>query len=253
MIGTLVSLWLWALDNAQDGSLEGVSDRTIARVCDFPEKKAGKLMEALHKHGLLDRNGDHYAIHDWYDYAGKLMERREKDRKRKWKSASRQQEFQENSNGIPEEVHEKSCATVPYPTVPYPTVPDLCGGDGDFAGARAATDSELLSIGIKPGEYHDLTVDFVEEVRKITFALFDKYLPKIYPQPWDFRHVFQYCGASGRAVLLDYAFEQAAIAGKSEDWRYVDGIMDKLFMRGISTEAQARMWDNDRPDLDSEV
>ena len=72
MIGTLVSLWLWALDNAQDGSLEGVSDKTIARVCDFPEKKAGKLMEALLKHGFVERDGDHYIIHDWYDYAGKL-------------------------------------------------------------------------------------------------------------------------------------------------------------------------------------
>ena len=26
MVGTLVCLWLWALDNAQDGSLAGVSE-----------------------------------------------------------------------------------------------------------------------------------------------------------------------------------------------------------------------------------
>ena len=59
MIGTLVSLWLWALDNAQNGSLEGVSDKTIARVCDFPEKKAGKLMAALLDNGFVDYDGDH--------------------------------------------------------------------------------------------------------------------------------------------------------------------------------------------------
>lgn len=125
MIGTLVSLWLWALDNAQDGSLEGVSDKTIARVCDFPERKAGKLMEALHKHGWIDQIGDHYVIHDWYDYAGKLMERREKDRKRKNNSKSKPQDFRGSSSGKPEEVHGKSHATVPNHTVPNHTVPGM--------------------------------------------------------------------------------------------------------------------------------
>lgn len=124
MVGTLVSLWLWALDNAQDGSLEGVSDKTIARVCDFPEKKAGKLMEALHKHGWLDRDGDCYVIHDWNDYAGKLMERRKKDRERKNNSKANPQKFQRKSNGNPEEQPRKSCATVPYHTVPNSTVSD---------------------------------------------------------------------------------------------------------------------------------
>lgn len=124
MIGTLVSLWLWALDNAQDGSLEGVSDKTIARVCDFPEKKAGKLMEALHKHGWIDRDGDRYVIHDWYDYAGKLMERREKDRKRKNNSKNKQQDFQGSSSGNPAETPGNSHATVPNRTVPNITLPD---------------------------------------------------------------------------------------------------------------------------------
>ena len=121
MIGTLVSLWLWALDNAQDGSLEGVSNRTIARVCDFPEKKATKLMDALQQNGFLDldEEGGYFKIHDWYDYAGKLMERREKDRKRKKTSAPKQAEVQGNSDGNPEDIRGKSYATVPYRTLPY--------------------------------------------------------------------------------------------------------------------------------------
>lgn len=124
---------------------------------------------------------------------------------------------------------------------------------GESARARAATESELLSIGIKPGEFHGLTADFVEEVRRTTDALFAKWEPPFYdPKPWDYRQVSRYCGSSGRAVLLDYAFEQSGIAGKLGDWRYIDGIMDRLFMRDITTEAQARMWDNDRPDLDNE-
>lgn len=123
---------------------------------------------------------------------------------------------------------------------------------GESARARAATDKELLSIGIGPGEYHGITLELVEETRRVTEALYEKYLPGRSLAPYDYKKVFRYCGSSGRAVLLDYAFEQTAIAGKSGDWRYIDGIMDRLFMRGITTEAQARMWDNDRPDLDNE-
>ena len=106
MVGTIVSLWLWALDNMPDGSLEGVSNRTIARVCDFPERKADTLVNALTATGWLDRYGDTLAIHDWNEYVGKLMDRRKKDRERKKKSS-----------GIPTEVHRNS---TPIPALQYP-------------------------------------------------------------------------------------------------------------------------------------
>ena len=149
MIGTLVSLWLWALDNAQDGSLAGISEKTIARVCDFPEKKAGKLVSALVDHGFIDFDGESYMIHDWYDYAGKLMERREKDRKRKKTSVGKGDAFRRNSNGNPEDIREKSHATVPYRTLPYSTEPILEGGkleDGcGSAGAATPNDGALFT------------------------------------------------------------------------------------------------------------
>ena len=126
----------------------------------------------------------------------------------------------------------------------------LSADAGDFACAREATESELASIGIKPGEFFGLTGDFVSCVRNTTDALFAKYFPNNGPKPWDYRQVSRYCGASGREALLDYAFEKAAIVDKLYDWRYIDGIMDRLLSRGITTEAQARMWDEERPDLE---
>lgn len=126
----------------------------------------------------------------------------------------------------------------------------LSADAGDFARAREATESELASIGIKPGEFFGLTGDFVSCVRNTTDALFAKYFPNNGPKPWDYRQVSRYCGASGREALLDYAFEKAAIVDKLYDWRYIDGIMDRLLSRGITTEAQARMWDEERPDLE---
>ena len=118
MVGTLVCLWLWALDNAQDGSLAGISEKTIARVCEYPEKKAAKLVSALNETGWLDKTGDTLVIHDWYDYAGKLMERRIKDKERKKTKTGKPQEFRRNSNGNPERDNGIPHATVPLP-LPY--------------------------------------------------------------------------------------------------------------------------------------
>lgn len=247
MIGTLVSLWLWALDNAQDGSLSGVSDRTIARVCDWPEKKAKILMDALFKNGFLDKSGDHYIIHDWYDYAGKLMERRDKDRKRKRTSSNKNADFRDNSDGVPAEQIQISCATVPNRTLPYPTVPIFTGAAGDIAGAREASEEELASIGLKPGEFCGVTSGLVEWVLRVAEALLVKYR-HCKPEPWDCKKIFLYCEHCRNTDLLEYAFETAALAGKADDWRYIDGIMGRFAVRGIQTPEQAREWDSDRPD-----
>ncbi len=150
MIGTLVSLWLWALDNAQDGSLDGVSNRTIASVCDWPEKKADKLVEVLRSTGWIDTAPDgRLVIHDWSDYAGKLMERREKDRQRKRKTKDNPTDQERISTGIPAEIHGKSCATVPKPyhnrTLPTTEGDKNADGKGATAGAPARFDGRLFT------------------------------------------------------------------------------------------------------------
>lgn len=118
MLGTIVTLWLWALDNVPDGSLSGISRQTIARVCDWNVKKADVLVNALISTGWLDQNGDTLVIHDWTEYVGKLMERRRKDRERKKKSTS----VPPTSAGTPQESHGSS-AEIPVLQYPNSTVP----------------------------------------------------------------------------------------------------------------------------------
>ena len=256
--GMLVSLWLWAAQNATDGDLSECTDRAIAEAAEF-KRKPSLFVEALICAKLLDKDR---KLHDWDEYATLLIEcddqQREKTRQRVAKHRAKKKALKEtpgndecNADGNVTDMP-GNAPTIPYHTIPNHTLPNLSGGAGDSARAREATESELLSIGIKPGEFHGLTADFVEEVRRTADAVFSKYIPDRFLAPWDYRQVSRYCGSSGRAVLLDYAFEQSGIAGKLGDWRYIDGIMDRLFMRGITTEAQARMWDNDRPDLDNE-
>lgn len=101
LLGMLVSLWLWALDNTPDGGLDSISNRTIARATRWPEKRADQLVTALINNGWIDRTEDGgIALHDWKEYGGKLTERRATDRARKRRKAA---EGQRNSDGIPSE------------------------------------------------------------------------------------------------------------------------------------------------------
>lgn len=92
-VGLLHDLFSWGLTAAdKNGCLSGLEASDIASALDAPAgKKAQALVDALVASEYLDfRNGAYY-IHNWYDYAGKLMDKREADRKRK-------AEMRQNSN-----------------------------------------------------------------------------------------------------------------------------------------------------------
>lgn len=85
MLGMLVSLWLWSLDNVQDGVFNGISNRSIARAAKWPEKKADKLVSALISNGWIDKDEGSLSIHDWGEYTGRLMDKRAEEAERKRK------------------------------------------------------------------------------------------------------------------------------------------------------------------------
>jgi hypothetical protein len=71
IVGHIACLWLWALDNAQDGVLQ-VSPRLVARAAQW-EGDPQAFMDALLAAGFLDHDG---RIHDWDEYAGRLLKQR---------------------------------------------------------------------------------------------------------------------------------------------------------------------------------
>ena len=64
-VGMLVSLWLWAAQNATDGDLSKCSDRAIAEAAEC-RKKPAALVAALIKTRWLDEDR---KLHDWEEYA----------------------------------------------------------------------------------------------------------------------------------------------------------------------------------------
>lgn len=270
-VGLIVSLWLWAAQNASDGNITNYSARDIADGIGY-KKPAGKLLEALLECKLIDKGEDGTRIHDWEEHAALLMDaesqQRENTRKRVQRHRERiKQRQQEERNVTPDTscngecnvtVTQSNAPSYPilsYPNLSYPILSNnSTGAAGDNrAGEKAASDSELASIGIRLGEYPPIHPDRVRWVRSVTQMLFNKYRRGATPQPWDRRKVFELAINPEMVDILDYAFEQAAISGKTEDWRYIEGIMIRLNARGVRTVAEARAFDAERPDLEGDV
>ncbi len=123
-MGHITSFWLWALDNIPDGELDGISPRMIARAAQW-EGEPEDFMNALIEAGFIDKTDDGLIIHDWYDYAGKLVERRiaerERSRQRRVASRKKKKDDQTATNGRPTDDQKKTVGTVPNRTVPNST------------------------------------------------------------------------------------------------------------------------------------
>jgi len=87
-IGLLHRLWWWALDHAEDGDLSQFDAADLADACGW-EGDAETLVKALRECGPGNRAGfveeveGRWMLHDWWEYAGKLVARRRADRDRK--------------------------------------------------------------------------------------------------------------------------------------------------------------------------
>lgn len=104
----MIHLWCWALDNAPEGDLSGLSARVIAFGAGWPGDPEAFVQAAV-RAGFLDRNDSgELRIHDWDDYAGRLIEiqarKREttRERQRRFRERWKQQESKpaDSSNAL---------------------------------------------------------------------------------------------------------------------------------------------------------
>jgi hypothetical protein len=130
----VVRLWTWALDNAPEGNCTGFSDRVLA----FGGGWTGDpslFVSALQEAGWIDFDNDGRAvIHDWDDYAGRLIERRQANTERM--RTARAQRTPSISSARAQNVQDTCVARAPA-TVPNRTVPNLTGPDQPETGASA--------------------------------------------------------------------------------------------------------------------
>ena len=135
-VGHLHYLWWWATDYAQDGDLSRFDAYDIKDATHF-EGDENALVKAFIESGYIDVDSDgKMHLHDWFEYAGKLAERRAKDRARKrasstgtsaeirQKSKGELTEIQPKTEGNPTEGKKTSDGT-PTESARIPYVPNL--------------------------------------------------------------------------------------------------------------------------------
>ena len=115
--GHLISFWLWALSNAPEGDLCGLDPSVVSVAAEWTGDPQ-QFMDGLLEVKFVDRTSEGTVIHDWYRYAGRLIERRRADRERHQSA-----EVRRNSAGNPQEI--LGIPALPYPnrTVPNQTLP----------------------------------------------------------------------------------------------------------------------------------
>ena len=91
VIGHLHLLWWWTLEFASDGDLAGFDEAEIAGAAEW-EGAAGHFVASLRQAGWLDADG---RVHDWRDYAGRLLDSRAQARERMRRFRARERERRE--------------------------------------------------------------------------------------------------------------------------------------------------------------
>lgn len=265
--GMMVSLWTWAIQNAYSGDLKDCSARTIAEACKW-KKKPETFVQALITAGYLDED---MKLHDWLEYTYLWVES-EQEKKENAKERVRRHRAKKNKecnadvtvtcnadvtqNDVTCNVTETRCNA---PTPPDITIPYISGGDGDTPQrACEAVDNYCRERATDPRECLGYTEELADRVRDLTDTVFRLYAERK-PTKADADKVYlAVCVTENdagewtasidtdKSELLIYAFEAAANASKPGNWNYVNGVLDKLRQRGITTLSEAEQYDAER-------
>lgn len=162
-IGHLHLLWHWALDYAEDGDLSDFEAGEIAEAMMWGGEPS-ELLKALTAAGFMDRDADTLQIHDWDDYAGRLIEqrmanaekqRRYRERKRLDREGQYPTDLQDGNVSVT--LPSRTRSTVPYSTVQ------------DTTEREASADAEPSPLPLSKTEHlrkHPLPEDFAPDLHQ---------------------------------------------------------------------------------------
>lgn len=123
-IGHLHCLWWWAVDYAEDGDLSRFDALDIAIGAEWDGDET-EFVTAMVKAGFLDEGpGDTFAVHDWDDYAGKLIERKKANAKRMREARAERDTGTETPRAEHVQRTQRARVERPNQTIPNQTKPD---------------------------------------------------------------------------------------------------------------------------------
>lgn len=148
--GHLIFLWLWALDYCPTGNLSALEPAEISAAADFGGD-AELFVQALKQVGWVDEDG---MIHDWGDYAGRIVDERLQAKERMKAYRERQRTERQNKETVRDvtpnvRVTNSERAELPNTTQPNLTVPNQTNTPAPREGAcaRPANVEEVIALG----------------------------------------------------------------------------------------------------------
>lgn len=124
-VGHLHFLWWWCLDFAPNGQIPDESRGVVAQACLW-RGDVDRFWAGLEAAGFVEGGCDYtLSIHDWMDYAGRLIQKREANRHRmREKRAAHVQRTSgaraTHVQGLPDQPTGESFQDSPLPTPPNP-------------------------------------------------------------------------------------------------------------------------------------
>lgn len=124
-VGHVCLIWLWSVDNAPNGDLSEITPKDLASIAAWTGRKPDEFVNALVLTGFLDND---MKIHDWDQYAGRLIE----SRKRKLiQDRERQQRRRATLANTEDVTRDSNVSHTDVTPLPNPTVPYHIDDDGD--------------------------------------------------------------------------------------------------------------------------
>lgn len=149
-VGHMVALWLWALDQVPSGNFGDLLPAEIADAAGWDPAKGEVFVNALIAVGFIDEDGDDgLRLHNWGDYTGRLMAKREAGRKGGIASGEARRAKQ-NDDVLEANTNVASTPTSPHltsPTVPNRTVP---------TSGSSTRDRLKAALGFTPEQWKEL-------------------------------------------------------------------------------------------------
>lgn len=121
-VAHLIRLWTWALDNAPTGDISGLPPKVIAIGAGW-DKDPEVFVRAAINAGWFDETDEGLFIHDWQDYAGRLIEKRKAnaERMRRARAETVSDKCYERATHVQRTTSACAGATIPNRTVPNQT------------------------------------------------------------------------------------------------------------------------------------
>lgn len=256
LVGKLIRLWTWALNNRENGALSDLDATVLHRILNY-NGKAEKLLSALLEAQLLDALPEGgYAIHDWDEHTGRLMEQRDRkraqarERQRRRRASLKQEEpigdDAPTRDGMAEDPAsnardvtqtESPCNA---PTVPNRTVPYIDDPIDDPAVSSARVRAREAACG--------KTVDNLlqAEIRETIREGFRQRVGRE-PQEAELSGLCNLCGHGGMPTNMALlAVEQALTYGATSVAGYACKTLISWQNRSIFTPEAVRAWEAER-------